>query len=58
MSKKALIVAVTGIVGTSLGEHLLTQGWEVFGLSMRPSSDSSPDHQNGEGSVTTTFARN
>ncbi len=36
MGKKALIVGVTGIVGTSLAEHLLAQGWEVAGLARRP----------------------
>jgi nucleoside-diphosphate-sugar epimerase len=39
MGKKALIVGVTGIVGTSLAEHLLSRGWEVFGLSRRPPGD-------------------
>jgi GDP-D-mannose dehydratase len=39
MGKKALIVGVTGIVGTSLAQHLLSRGWEVFGLSRRPSGD-------------------
>ncbi|SIO29669.1 NAD dependent epimerase/dehydratase family protein [Singulisphaera sp. GP187] len=37
MGKQALIVGATGIVGTSLAEHLLTRGWEVSGLSRRPS---------------------
>ncbi len=36
MGKSALVVGVTGIVGTSLAERLLTRGWEVFGLSRRP----------------------
>jgi GDP-D-mannose dehydratase len=39
MGNKALIVGVTGIVGNSLAEHLLSQGWEVFGLSRRPPGD-------------------
>lgn len=39
MAKKALIVGVTGIVGTSLAEHLISNGWEVSGLSRRPSGD-------------------
>jgi nucleoside-diphosphate-sugar epimerase len=39
MGKKALVVGVTGIVGTSLAEHLLSRGWEVFGLSRRPPDD-------------------
>jgi nucleoside-diphosphate-sugar epimerase len=39
MGKKALVVGVTGIVGTSLVEHVLSRGWEVFGLSRRPPDD-------------------
>ncbi len=39
MDKKALIVGVTGIVGNSLAEHLLAQGWTAFGLARRPSDD-------------------
>ncbi|MDG3005249.1 SDR family oxidoreductase [Paludisphaera mucosa] len=37
MSRKALIVGGTGIVGTSLAEHLLGRGWEVVSLARRPS---------------------
>jgi GDP-D-mannose dehydratase len=39
MGKKALVVGVTGIVGTSLAEHLLSRGWEVFGLLRRSPDD-------------------
>jgi nucleoside-diphosphate-sugar epimerase len=35
-SKSALIVGTTGIVGQSLAEHLLAQGWHTFGLARRP----------------------
>ncbi|SDU29047.1 Nucleoside-diphosphate-sugar epimerase [Verrucomicrobium sp. GAS474] len=35
--KTALIVGATGIVGHSLAEHLIAQGWRTFGLARRPS---------------------
>ncbi len=39
MGKKALIVGATGIVGTSLAERLISNDWEVAGLSRRPSGE-------------------
>jgi nucleoside-diphosphate-sugar epimerase len=33
MQKKALIIGVSGVIGTALSEHLLAQGWGVHGLS-------------------------
>lgn len=36
MSARALIAGVSGIVGNNLASHLVSQGWEVFGLARRP----------------------
>ncbi|WP_368913599.1 SDR family oxidoreductase [Mixta calida] len=33
MSKKALIVGVSGVVGSALAEKLQSDGWQVYGLS-------------------------
>ena len=33
MQKTALIVGVSGVIGNALSEHLLGQGWTVYGLS-------------------------
>ena len=33
MEKKALIVGVSGVIGNALSEHLLNDGWTVYGLS-------------------------
>ncbi|WP_130835016.1 SDR family oxidoreductase [[Erwinia] mediterraneensis] len=33
MQKRALIVGVSGIIGSSLAERLIQQGWTVYGLS-------------------------
>ncbi|MCU1323670.1 MAG: NAD-dependent dehydratase [Acidobacteriaceae bacterium] len=37
MSNIALIAGVTGIVGNNLAQHLLSKGWQVYGLARRPS---------------------
>ena len=39
MSKRALITGVTGQDGSYLAEHLLAQGYEVFGIVRRSSSE-------------------
>jgi nucleoside-diphosphate-sugar epimerase len=36
MSRQALVVGVTGIVGFNLAEHLVSEGWDVYGLARRP----------------------
>ncbi len=36
MSRQALVVGSTGIVGFNLAEHLASRGWEVYGLARRP----------------------
>ncbi len=37
MSRRALIVGVTGLIGSNLAEHLLSKNWEVYGLARKPS---------------------
>ena len=39
MTKSALVVGVSGIVGNALARHLLGQGWQVSGLARRPPQD-------------------
>lgn len=39
MTKSALIIGATGIVGNNLARHLLDTGFEVFGLARNPQSD-------------------
>ena len=39
MSKTALIVGASGIVGSNLAQELLTTGWTVYGLARRPRTD-------------------
>lgn len=39
MTQSALVAGVSGIVGSNLARHLLRQGWQVSGLSRRPSRD-------------------
>lgn len=35
-NRTALVVGATGIVGRNLTAHLISQGWEVLGLSRKP----------------------
>lgn len=39
MTRSALVVGVSGIVGNNLARHLLARGWQVSGLARRPSGD-------------------
>ncbi|WP_158809794.1 SDR family oxidoreductase [Beijerinckia sp. L45] len=39
MTKTALIVGASGIVGNNLARHLVDQGWQVHGLARRPTTD-------------------
>src|SRR3954469_4288288 len=39
MTKTALIVGASGIVGNNLARHLLSLGWDVHGLARRPPTD-------------------
>jgi nucleoside-diphosphate-sugar epimerase len=36
MTQKALIAGVSGIVGNNLASHLISKGWEVYGLARKP----------------------
>ena len=36
MTRKALIVGASGIVGNNLARHLVAEGWDVHGLARRP----------------------
>jgi nucleoside-diphosphate-sugar epimerase len=39
VSKTAVIVGATGIVGNNLARHLVGRGWNVIGLARRPPTD-------------------
>jgi nucleoside-diphosphate-sugar epimerase len=39
MTKTALVVGASGIVGNNLARHLLAKGWNVHGLARRPPAD-------------------
>jgi nucleoside-diphosphate-sugar epimerase len=39
MTRTALVVGASGIVGNNLARHLLRQGWTVHGLARRPPTD-------------------
>jgi nucleoside-diphosphate-sugar epimerase len=36
MARRALIAGVSGIVGNNLASHLISKGWEVYGLARKP----------------------
>lgn len=36
MAKTALVVGVSGIVGSATAAHLAAEGWDVLGLARRP----------------------
>jgi nucleoside-diphosphate-sugar epimerase len=36
MTSRALIAGVTGLIGSSLSEHLIAKGWEVYGIARKP----------------------
>src|SRR5882757_1454245 len=38
MTRRALIVGVTGLIGSNLAEHLISKNWEVFGIARKPGS--------------------
>src|SRR5258708_12398722 len=38
MTRRALIAGVTGWMGSSLAEHLISKTWDVYGLARKPSS--------------------
>src|SRR5690242_15405409 len=39
MSRAALVVGASGIVGNALARHLINGGWQVHGLARRPPAD-------------------
>src|SRR5260370_29892870 len=36
MTSRALIAGATGLIGSNLAEHLLSKGWEVYGVARKP----------------------
>jgi nucleoside-diphosphate-sugar epimerase len=38
MPPRAVIAGVTGLIGSNLAEHLVSKGWEVYGLARKPES--------------------
>jgi nucleoside-diphosphate-sugar epimerase len=38
MTRSALVVGASGIVGNNLARHLHVRGWQVYGLARRPSA--------------------
>jgi nucleoside-diphosphate-sugar epimerase len=38
MTQRALVVGVSGIIGSAVAEHLGAQGWQVHGLARRPAT--------------------
>ncbi|HVA47958.1 MAG TPA: SDR family oxidoreductase [Pirellulales bacterium] len=38
MTSRALIAGATGLIGSNLAEHLVSKGWEVYGLARQPQS--------------------
>lgn len=43
MTRSALVVGVSGIVGNNLARRLIEQGWQVYGLARRPEVTSIAD---------------
>lgn len=39
MEKRALVVGVTGITGSSVAETLIRKGWKTYGLSRNPNKN-------------------
>src|SRR5260370_13020013 len=36
MTSRALIAGATGLIGSNLAEHLVSKGWEVYGVARKP----------------------
>src|SRR5258708_39863130 len=36
MTSRAVIAGVTGLIGSNLAEHLVSKGWEVYGVARKP----------------------
>src|ERR1700710_1297991 len=39
MTRSALVVGASGIVGNNLARHLRDRGWQVYGLARRPPTE-------------------
>ena len=37
MTRRALIAGVTGLIGSNLAEHLISENWDVYGIARNPS---------------------
>jgi nucleoside-diphosphate-sugar epimerase len=35
---RALIASATGLIGSNLAEHLVSEGWQVYGVARKPQS--------------------
>jgi nucleoside-diphosphate-sugar epimerase len=36
MTLRAVIAGATGLIGSNLAEHLVSKGWEVYGVARKP----------------------
>jgi nucleoside-diphosphate-sugar epimerase len=36
MTSRAVIAGVTGLIGINLANHLVSKGWEVYGVARKP----------------------
>jgi GDP-D-mannose dehydratase len=36
MTLRAVIAGATGLIGGNLAEHLVSKGWEVYGIARKP----------------------
>ena len=36
MTLRAVIAGATGLIGSNLAEHLVSKGWEVYGIARKP----------------------
>jgi GDP-D-mannose dehydratase len=36
MTLRAVIAGATGLIGNNLADHLVSKGWEVYGIARKP----------------------
>jgi nucleoside-diphosphate-sugar epimerase len=36
MKLRAVIAGATGLIGSNLAEHLVSKGWDVYGVARKP----------------------
>jgi GDP-D-mannose dehydratase len=36
VTKRAVIAGATGLIGSNLADHLVSKGWEVYGIARKP----------------------